>query len=699
MRLRQERHAVSEMVGVLLLLAIVVALGVLTFSFASGGMSALSESYAGAMSNRANAALEKFAVEQVTFTSSGTLALDGTSTNQVGGVSSSIAATLTTTNANDVIVAFISPGDTGATAPPSVSGISGAGLTWNHRVTTPTETYIENNYVPITLTNNQGSATPTTFQQMVTWNPSTYSAYEASDLGNVRFCADSVCATTFFAWLESCTSSCTPSATSATAWVELTSSIAASGGTQTIYMVFLSTSTSFDGNFWGEAPNIPGTYGMNDNGANVFGGYWNFAGTSLPSGWATTTGSPVNNGLTLSAGAVYTTSTQFAALDNELESYFSITSSTATNYDGMSQSDSQAPQGSNNGGAAEILYITNGFTSINFVAYSNDNAHKGYNQQNTLNLFTPTVNAWYILSSWTSSSLSQVGEQWNYGSAVTASGTSNTNRYIILGYFQGSNSGTTPITPGQVQWVRVRAVAPSNVMPSTSFGSTGNTAITFDVEEWYAAASSTLSSSSITATLSAPDTAATWIAAFGISGANTPSPFDPDISLPATAAGATPSTTISTSKPNDMLLYSCAAGGGGMATGFTSIYSNTFPPNQNEYVGYEIVSATQTNLATSCGVNSYGAEVTDAVVASPAGADVYVRNVGSIPTTLVSVYIMDLTSNSFLSQTSISATVNVGAFVDIPYTTLTFTPTHGHTYSFAVTSSSGKGVIYSARAT
>src|SRR5881409_3394698 len=125
---------------------------------------------------------------------------------------------------------------------------------------------VTQNYVPITLTNNQGSATPATFQQKIRWNPSTYSSYEASNLGNIRFCADKACATTLNAWIESCTPSCTTSATSATAWVKLTSAIAGSGGTQTVYMSFLSTSTNFDGVYWGEAPNIPGTYGANDNG-------------------------------------------------------------------------------------------------------------------------------------------------------------------------------------------------------------------------------------------------------------------------------------------------------------------------------------------------------------------------------------------------------------------------------------------------
>ena len=80
------------------------------------------------------------------------------------------------------------------------------------------------------------------------------------------------------------------------------------------------------------------------------------------------------------------------------------------------------------------------------------------------------------------------------------------------------------------------------------------------------------------------------------------------------------------------------------------------------------------------------------------GADVYVRNVGSISTTLVSVYVVDQTSGTFVSQTTISTAVNVGTFVDIPHTTLTFTPSHGHAYSFTVTTSRGNSVIYNAKA-
>ncbi len=81
------------------------------------------------------------------------------------------------------------------------------------------------------------------------------------------------------------------------------------------------------------------------------------------------------------------------------------------------------------------------------------------------------------------------------------------------------------------------------------------------------------------------------------------------------------------------------------------------------------------------------------------GADVYVRNVGTNPTTLVSVYIVDQTSNTFVSQTTISTVVNVGTFANIPHTTLTFTPSHGHTYSFTVTSSLGNSILYNAKVT
>lgn len=68
MRCNRKRRGVSEIIGVLLMVAIVVSLGVLIFTFSSGGMYNLSESYATAMTAKQNAAEEKFQVEQVAFT-------------------------------------------------------------------------------------------------------------------------------------------------------------------------------------------------------------------------------------------------------------------------------------------------------------------------------------------------------------------------------------------------------------------------------------------------------------------------------------------------------------------------------------------------------------------------------------------------------------------------------------------------------
>ena len=86
------------------------------------------------------------------------------------------------------------------------------------------------------------------------------------------------------------------------------------------------------------------------------------------------------------------------------------------------------------------------------------------------------------------------------------------------------------------------------------------------------------------------------------------------------------------------------------------------------------------------------------------GADVFARNVGTISSTLVSVYVVDQTTGAFVGQFTagtLPATVNVGTFVDINIhqAAANFAPSHGHTYSFTVTSSLGNGVIYYAKAT
>ncbi len=240
-----------------------------------------------------------------------------------------------------------------------------------------------------------------------------------------------------------------------------------------------------------------------------------------------------------------------------------------------------------------------------------------------------------------------------------------------------------------------------------------------DLEVWYAIASSAFSGA-ITVTLnSATDDAV--IVAFGVSGANTASPWDQNPSLPATATGPTgvaPSVGgVATSNSNDIILGFQANGDStavgattetaGSAFGLVANYNNGGGANDADGAAEDkVVTATQTGATVAFGTSITLADpwlvIADAIEASPApiaGADVYVRNLGTVPTTLDAVYIVDTTSNSFVSQTTVGTTVNVGSYVDISHSTLAFSGTHGHTYSFTVTSSLGNSVVFSEEAT
>ncbi len=133
---------------------------------------------------------------------------------------------------------------------------------------------------PVSVTNTQSVGSAATLQQPVTWNPSLFAPYESADLGNIRFCADSACATPLYAWLEACSPNCSPTASTATAWVQLTSAVPATAAS-IIYMAFLPTSSDFDGNYWGESIDVAPGF---DNGANVFTYYNNGQSTTTAAG-------------------------------------------------------------------------------------------------------------------------------------------------------------------------------------------------------------------------------------------------------------------------------------------------------------------------------------------------------------------------------------------------------------------------------
>ena len=152
-------------------------------------------------------------------------------------------------------------------------------------------------YAPITLSNQQSSSTSSGFQQMIYFNPSTYSSNEMANLSNIEFTADAPIGTSgnvpLYAWIESGASS---SATNTVAWVNLASNTLGAAGsgtnTLTIYMNFLPNNSPVTSGYTGYAPQLycasgcfQTSYAQYDDGASVFLIYNNFIGNTLSSSW------------------------------------------------------------------------------------------------------------------------------------------------------------------------------------------------------------------------------------------------------------------------------------------------------------------------------------------------------------------------------------------------------------------------------
>ncbi len=318
-------------------------------------------------------------------------------------------------------------------------------------------------YVPITATNGQTSTTPNPFQIEITWNPSSYSSDEATNLGNIRFYSNSAFTTPLNAWLESCTPSLSNTATSAAAWVKLTSPIAGNGGTATIYMTFLSTATTYDGNYWGQAPNLSSTYGQYDNGANVFTFYDNFAGTSLSTKWTTVESSgtvAVNNGITFttssSSGYAFVASKTTQTYPNIAEAYLTSSNSGVNPMLGVSTTAS----------ANSWIALYNGY-SVDEALSSTDlleivgQSSSGGTQVSSVSVSSFSYGIWQLNWSATGSEMATNG---NYTLTSTSSTVTIGNYGIYIGQ---SNFGTGS---NVFSWARMRAVPPSGVMPSASLG-------------------------------------------------------------------------------------------------------------------------------------------------------------------------------------------------------------------------------------
>lgn len=189
--------------------------------------------------------------------------------------------------------------------------------------------------------------------------------------------------------------------------------------------------------------------------------------------------------------------------------------------------------------------------------------------------------------------------------------TSNSND-IIIAFANGECAG--PVTLG----------TPTGSGLSFTLRKSG---VALSLGEWWALATSALSSETITitesSTLCGGPPITTSFVVWGIAGANTVTPFDPNMGLPSqnTGIGASGSVSVSTSNANDMILGMVGGGanigGGSAGPGFTIIKSDSLANAASEY---EVVSSTQSALSVSInfGGNTAWEMFGDAVQAAPA---------------------------------------------------------------------------------
>lgn len=333
--------------------------------------------------------------------------------------------------------------------PPTVTGTSGGASLTSYKF-------------EINITNSQTVATPAPFQQMLNITSSSamwsYIDQASGQFGqNLEFTYPN--GTIIPSWLESYSLTHTPAY--GIWWIKLNAGISASSKI-TIYAVVAPTSTNFFNTInVGEAPQLSSTYAEYDDGASIFLYYWNFAGTSLPSGWTSSGMSvTVNNGVVAQAstsgtwGATYY-NTQLNPETDVLDAYAYFTGLVG-----------------NSGGAEQ---------TIGWGPYSSNIQYLLGDAQSTTEYSLATYNGAgsNTLISGGSTSAYQV---WSVGSAGTSYA------YLTLNY-KTTVTTTTDYTPTttdyvsfnsmtnsyyiKIQWLRVRAYPPNGVMPTVSIASSG----------------------------------------------------------------------------------------------------------------------------------------------------------------------------------------------------------------------------------
>jgi hypothetical protein len=317
------------------------------------------------------------------------------------------------------------------------------------------------NNISIMLGSNSGSG----FQQKVDFNPSNFpSSYFASDLSNINF--QDGAGNLLYSWQE--THAPTTSSTDVIYWVKLPNSTI-----NTIYLVLVSTtSSSYSTNHTGVEPNYNSTYAQYDNGTNVFSNYWNFSGTSLPTGWAEVDNNSggtysVNNGLILEIPSG-TSSTNYVVV------YYDTNTFTLSSLGVVLDIYAYIASGAEG-------YASMGIPYIPTVQYQGNIASLGYNstsgnfENSTFNgNFSAEVdmpisfNSNYNVWTWYSNNAGIV-LLYNYGSETINNIQYNsvTNH---IGYYESGLITPAFGTVIKSYWCRIRNFPPNGQMPSTIVG-------------------------------------------------------------------------------------------------------------------------------------------------------------------------------------------------------------------------------------
>ena len=324
-------------------------------------------------------------------------------------------------------------------------------------------------YIPVTLTNNQSTATPSNFTVSISVNQSTYSSYLASNLSNINW--QDGAGNILNSWREAGTSN---TGTNGLWWVNLGTLTISANSTLTIYLCFYATSQNvLNTTNTGVAPQLTTPYAQYDNGTSVFKWYENFAGTSLPSDMSAvaigTSTYSVNNGLTINPRAAGDGTVIYKTTGLASPVYLDclVTAVSGSNYGLMGQQTATPTSQSTNGiwtslNSSYQWFAGNGTTYAQIELDSSD---------------TPST----VLAGVTSSPPAIISGAWsatgteqrmlNYGNAGTGTDSTLTLPATIYpeltGYGNGGSSSQT------WQWFRARLYPPNNAMPAATFGSIG----------------------------------------------------------------------------------------------------------------------------------------------------------------------------------------------------------------------------------